>query len=439
MANLSTRTLAVAVAVLCLVLSTVSESKTLSINNLDRRRLQNDTESIPKLCSQELDLAILMDSSGSISNRAWKRMKIFVKNIINQYKIGPQSVHVALIQMSTKSKVVLKLNSLTGDNLSSKYVKLYVEKMVHRKGMAFLDRSLHAADQIVFTEANGMRPTATKVALLITDGRQPKRYGPYTPLHLLAQSLRSKGVQLYTVGVGRAVDKRELEMITMAPQNVFLVKNFKRVLKKAEFVGHKICASLPKKCNKELDLAFLVDSSSSINKKWFGVMKSFLKEIINRYVVGPDSTHVSVVSFSTFPNIELTFNSLSGGEWTQTSVNSFINKMPHRGGLTFIDRVLQTADHEVFTEENGMRPEATKVAILITDGPQTKRFDPFQPLDIPSMALRNKGVQLYAVGVGPAVSRQELETITSASQNVFLVRSFYELAKHVNGIGYKFC
>ena len=78
--------------------------------------------------------------------------------------------------------------------------------------------------------------------MLITDGPQTKRFGPFKPLHTLSQSLRSKGVQLYAVGVGRAVDRSELETVTAEPQNVFLVKNFNKMKGNADIVGNRLCA-----------------------------------------------------------------------------------------------------------------------------------------------------------------------------------------------------
>ena len=77
--------------------------------------------------------------------------------------------------------------------------------------------------------------------LIITDGPQTKRFGPYTPLHTLSQSLRSKGVQLYAVGVGLAVDRRELETITGVSKNILLTKTFNKLLRSVNFVGYQPC------------------------------------------------------------------------------------------------------------------------------------------------------------------------------------------------------
>jgi len=193
------------------------------------------------------------------------------------------------------------------------------------------------------------------------------------------------------------------------------------------------------KCNKELDLAILVDSSSSISRESFGIMKSFIKALISRFAIGPRLMRLSIVPYSTFAKTELMFNTLSERDWNQATVNTFIHTISQTGGLNFIDRALDVTDRVVFAKGNGMRPSSKKVVMLITDGPQTKRFHPYQPLYIPSKSLRSKGVQMYAVGVGPAVNARELKTITSTSRNIFLLNSFRELMTKTSEIGSRFC
>ena len=91
------------------------------------------------------------------------------------------------------------------------------------------------------------------------------------------------------------------------------------------------------------------------------MMKTFMKAMISRFVIGPHSMRVSIVTYSTFAKVDLMFNTLSDGDWTQATVNNFINTIPHRGGLNFIDRALDVTDRVVFAEKNGMRPSSKKV------------------------------------------------------------------------------
>ena len=200
-------------------------------------------------------------------------------------------------------------------------------------------------------------------------------------LDTLSQSLRSKGLQLYAVGVGEAVNRREMETITAAPQNVFLIKKFKSLLKNADYIGRTLCdelhtklprkgekspstsaPTLASKCSKDLDIAFLVDLSGSVSRKEFKQMKKFIKDILERFKVSPSSAHVSLTLFSTFSRVVLKFNSLRGKALDREAVKRRVDLMRQSRGLGLIDRALSVADTVVFTEKHGMRSTATKVS-----------------------------------------------------------------------------
>ena len=110
-----------------------------------------------------VDLAFIVDSSGSISRRNWVRMKAFIKAITSQFDIGPDTGHVAIISYSTRAKIELKFNKLRGSELTTDNVNAYVDKMSHQRGFTYIDRALRLAERQVFTVAAGMRPNVAKV------------------------------------------------------------------------------------------------------------------------------------------------------------------------------------------------------------------------------------------------------------------------------------
>ncbi|KAJ7381073.1 hypothetical protein OS493_004671 [Desmophyllum pertusum] len=70
-----------------------------------------------------------------------------------------------------------------------------------------------------------------------------------------------------------------------------------------------------------------------------------------------------------------------------------------------------------------------KIAIVITDGKQTKSGH-YTPLATASKLLKDKGVQIIAIGVGKirtAVDYTELLDIASANEYVYLTDSFEKL------------
>ena len=63
---------------------------------------------------------------------------------------------------------------------------------------------------------------------------------------------------------------------------------------------------------------------------------------------------------------------------------------------------------------------------MITDGKQTTTHA-FTRLSVASQGIKNKGVTVYALGVGSGVDRAELQEIASGPEYVFTSSSFEDL------------
>ena len=75
---------------------------------------------------------------------------------------------------------------------------------------------------------------------------------------------------------------------------------------------------------------------------------------------------------------------------------------------------------------------------MITDGKQTTR-PPYTRLSVASQGIKNKGVTVYAIGVGSGADRAELEQIASGSSYVFTSLSFSDLQDVAPRITTRFC
>ena len=75
---------------------------------------------------------------------------------------------------------------------------------------------------------------------------------------------------------------------------------------------------------------------------------------------------------------------------------------------------------------------------MITDGKQTTR-PPYTRLSVASQGIKNKGVTVYALGVGSGADRAELEQIASGSDYVFTSSSFSDLKNIAPKITKRFC
>ena len=91
-------------------------------------------------------------------------------------------------------------------------------------------------------------------------------------------------------------------------------------------------------------------------------MLQFLKDMVAAFNVGPNKTHIAVVTYGTSARVEFTFDEFM----TERAYYRLIDGMryPERRYSYTIDKALILADETVFTEGAGMRPELTQVQNL---------------------------------------------------------------------------
>ena len=61
---------------------------------------------------------------------------------------------------------------------------------------------------------------------------------------------------------------------------------------------------------------------------------------------------------------------------------------------------------------------------MITDGQQTTDRGPYVPLSEASRGLKDKNVELFALGIGSGVDQGQLREVASSSNNVFTAKGF---------------
>lgn len=61
------------------------------------------------VCREPIDLAFILDESGSIVNRNWEIMKEFTETLIRNFEISDQGTHVAALMFSNDAEVLIRL------------------------------------------------------------------------------------------------------------------------------------------------------------------------------------------------------------------------------------------------------------------------------------------------------------------------------------------
>lgn len=104
--------------------------------------------------------------------------------------------------------------------------------------------------------------------------------------------------------------------------------------------------------------------TGSISRRNFQNLKNVLRKAIDQFDISETGTHVALIEYSTKATVQLKFNDLSGALMNAPNVKRKIQAIPHSRGFTYINKALNLADKELFTEANGMRKDVFKVRLI---------------------------------------------------------------------------
>lgn len=175
-------------------------------------------------------------------------------------------------------------------------------------------------------------------------------------------------------------------------------------------------------CKEYINLAFVMDMSSSITSKNYPKEKDFVKKVADTFSISPTKTDVGVVTYNRDAKLWISFGQYNNNDDFKKAVDA----IPYWGGSTRIDNGLEMAAVELFGTIKGERAKLPNVLILLTDGKQNS--DPrATPLEDAVLPLFQLGVKVFAIGVGDQVSRDELRLIVEKEQDIFTVNDFDDL------------
>ncbi|XP_064444075.1 collagen alpha-6(VI) chain isoform X3 [Mirounga angustirostris] len=366
------------------------------------------TETLKSGCvdTEEADIYLLIDGSGSTQATDFHEMKTFLSEVVGMFNIAPQKVRVGAVQYADSWDLEFEINKYTNK---------------HDLGKAI--------ENIRQMGGN----TNTGAALNFTLGllqKAKKQRGNRVPCHLVvltngmskdsilepSNRLREELIRVYAIGVKEA-NQTQLREIAGKEKRVYYVHDFDALKDIRNQVVQEICAE--EACKEmKADIVFLVDSSGSIGLENFIKMKTFMKNLVSKSQIGADRVQIGVVQFSDINKEEFQLNRYM----SQNDISDAIDRMMHIGETTLTGSAL-TFVSQYFSPAKGARPNVRKFLILITDG---------EAQDIvkdPAVALRQEGIIIYSVGVfGSNVT--QLEEISGRPEMVFYVENF-DILQHI--------
>ncbi|XP_026769414.3 collagen alpha-6(VI) chain-like [Pangasianodon hypophthalmus] len=257
---------------------------------------------VPQGCKANLaDIVFLVDSSGSIGDADFLKVKQFLHTFIVGLDIRPDKVRVGVAQFSNEPRQEFLLGEYADKNdLLEK-----VDKLTYLRGGTETGKALDFILNNYFTESGGSRinESVPQIAVVITDGESTD------DMEIPAMKLRRKGVLIFTIGVG-AASITDLQSIANKPHQRFVLSftDYEELLKATTSTVDKVCISVAAQqealAPTYADVFVLVDSSVEQTQK----VIQLLRHLANQLNVSSTSNRMALAQFAEDVSVEFRFD-----------------------------------------------------------------------------------------------------------------------------------
>ncbi len=179
----------------------------------------------------------MVDGSWSIGTENFEQIRQFLKTLVNSFDVGPDHVHIGLVQYSTTPRTEFLLNTYQ----NKKDILGYISKLPYMGGGTHTGQGLDFMLNEHFVEAAGSRARqkVPQIAVVITDGKSQDN------VEQQAQNLKKKGIVLYAIGIKDA-DEDQLKEIANEPysQHVYSVSDFGALQGISQSIAQTLCTTV---------------------------------------------------------------------------------------------------------------------------------------------------------------------------------------------------
>ncbi|CAH1791714.1 unnamed protein product [Owenia fusiformis] len=185
---------------------------------------------------------------------------------------------------------------------------------------------------------------------------------------------------------------------------------------------------------KPADIVFTLDSSSSIWGPDYRKQIEFVQDMAGSFQIGPDMTRIGVSQFSDRVHLLFRLKDYKNVDDVQTA----LYYTRRRYGGTNTAAALRHMGNRMFSNSYGGRGgDVPRIAVVITDGISSDR----KKTVLEAKQLHQKGVTVFAIGVGANINKKELEAIASDpdEQYVYTVDNYDALDTIKNMLAMKAC
>lgn len=321
------------------------------------------------------DVEFVIDRSSSIKKPTnlkliWK----FVKNIVQEYPLTSDGMHVGVITFSKKATVQMPLESRKS---TSEFIESFDKnvKDIQPSGNTMTYRALELAEKDMFKK--GHRGNVKKNIIFITDGGQSQDASDSSEaesvrkLYKTVDRLRGKGVTIIGFGIGPELtepnNKKQLKYVTGG--NYHIVGDFTTLhkhLKNVSLDCGRTCVD--KSFKGSVDVGFLIDSSGKAN--YFQRELEIVKEIVKAFKIKYNDRRAGLMSYGSTPKtmamIEL------GTKATVEEFNQEVDNLKQEGGTRRQDLGRALEEGYKILEGGLVGKKDQKLLFVFSDGKLSK-------------------------------------------------------------------
>ncbi|XP_036295006.1 von Willebrand factor A domain-containing protein 2 [Pipistrellus kuhlii] len=330
-----------------------------------------------------IDVLFLLASSAGTTPEGFQRAKAFVRRFAQASLNEDSRARVGVARYSGELEVAVPV----GEYLDVPDLVRSLDAIPFGGGATLTGRALRQAAERGFGSTRTGLDRPRRVVVLFTESpSEDEVAGP-------ARHARAR--ELLLLGLGSEAVRAELEEITGGPEHVLVYADRQDLFNQIPALQGKLCSRPQPGCRAQsLDLVFMLDASASVGPENFARMLSFVRSCTLQFHVNPDVTQIGLVVYGGRVRTAFGLDSHAA----RPAVLRATGQAPYLGGAGSAGTALLHVHDRVMTVQGGARPGVPKAVVVLTGGRGV------EDAAVPAQKLRDNGVSVLVVGVGPVLS-----------------------------------